>query len=100
MAKSFLSTIGTNTEPCIYYSPCSHTRVLYTVKPPKKGRIGDGPFVPSREVVLFQRFSLLRVNIAKYAIQQQLDNQLRACSRQGRCGHGGVAKLSAFGGKF
>ena len=36
------------------------------VKPLKKGRIGDGPFVPSREVVLFRRFSLLRINIAKY----------------------------------
>ena len=37
-----------------------------TVKPPKKGQYGDGPFVPSREVVLFRRFSLLHVNIAKY----------------------------------
>ena len=36
------------------------------VKPPKKGQYGDGPFVPSREVVLFRRFSLLHVNIAKY----------------------------------
>ena len=31
---------------------------LHTVKPPNKGRIGDSPAVPSREVVLFQRFSL------------------------------------------
>ena len=38
----------------------------YTVKPPKKGQYEDGPFVPSREVVLFWRFSLLHVNIAKY----------------------------------
>ena len=36
-----------------------------TVKPPKKGQHGDGPFVPSREVVLFRRFSLLHINIAK-----------------------------------
>ena len=40
--------------------------MVYTVKPSKKGQYGDGPFVPSREVVLFRRFSLLHVNIAKY----------------------------------
>ena len=26
-----------------------------TVKPPNKGHIGDGPFVPCREVVLFSK---------------------------------------------
>ena len=32
-----------------------------TVKPLKKRHIGDAPFVPSREVVLFWRLSLVRV---------------------------------------
>ena len=27
--------------------------IVYTVKPPKRGHFGDGPFVPCREVVLF-----------------------------------------------
>ena len=39
---------------------------VHTVKPPRKGQHGDGPFVPSWEVVLFRRFSLLHVNIAEY----------------------------------
>ena len=43
------------------------SRNIYnTVKPPKKGQYGDDPFVPSREIVLFRRFSLLHINIAKY----------------------------------
>ena len=48
----------------LYYRELGHAEHhKYTVKPPKKGRIGDGPFVPSREVVLFWRFSILRVNV-------------------------------------
>ena len=39
--------------------------IIITVKPPNKGRIGDSSVVPSREVVLFQRFSL---KILKYDI--------------------------------
>ena len=31
----------------------SQLPLLITVKPPNKGHIGDGPFVPCREVVLF-----------------------------------------------
>ena len=31
----------------------NYTGMAYTVKPPNKGHIGDGPVVPCREVVLF-----------------------------------------------
>ena len=33
---------------------------IYTVKPPKRGHFGVGPFVLCREVVLSQRLSSLR----------------------------------------
>ena len=33
-------------------------KAVYAVKPLNKGRIGDSPVVPSRETVLFQRFSI------------------------------------------
>ena len=38
------------------YTPCNTFLLIlhaYTVKSPNKGHIGDGPFVPCREVVLF-----------------------------------------------
>ena len=34
-------------------SKVDETEVDETVKPPNKGHVGDGPFVPCKEVVLF-----------------------------------------------
>ena len=49
----------------------------------KKGHVGDGPFVPSREVVLYQRFSLMCVNAAKRSYTVAIRNPCNFfCSRQ------------------
>ena len=48
-------------RPPVHCSSLSHTHThthTHTVKPPKKGHIGDGPVVPCREVVLFSEVFL------------------------------------------
>ena len=56
-SKKNKSAITCNREKlCVHISTLSVYRIVshrYTVKPPNKGHIGDGPVVPCREVVLF-----------------------------------------------
>ena len=46
------------------------------MKPPKKGQNGDGPFVSSREVVLFRWFSLLLLDIAAVIYNPQITKNM------------------------